>query len=213
MIRSINYALLFVLLLIVMIIAIISYGEIARGEELTSSEYATHHEIATSMAAANMKDLPDVGADPITNNPAISYFTKHPNVKRLTVYRCDEDPTCTKKVVSSLHIDRADVMDQTRYLKTLDFQRNPEPTPPNVITYYDSKENYFVIMDTRNITTLTFTTILIKNETSQLGKSTVFDLPPDFDNQKKIIGSMFLETTPQKARYVYFQLIPSPSPK
>ena len=213
MIRSINYALLYLLLLIIMIIGLISYCEMAHSEEITSSEYADHRDMARRMASGNMKTLPDVGTDPITNNPVISYFTKHPNVKRLTVYRCDEDPTCTKKYVSSLHIDRDAVMNANRYLKTLDYEFKPEPTPSNIITYYDSKENYYVIMESLEITTLKFTTILSKSEDSQLGKTTEFDLPVDFDNQKKIIGSMLLEVTPTKARYVYFQLIPSPSPK
>ena len=179
----------------------------AWGEELDTSlmvKVSTEYDVSPGISKVTT----------YATNPVIAYFANHPNVKRLTVYRCDEDPICIKPKVSSLHIDRDDVMDANRYLKTLEYEFKPEPTPSNIISYYDSKEKYYVIFQKFNdITTLKFTTILSKSEDSQLRKTTEFDLPVDFDNQKKIIGSMLLEVTPTKARYVYFQLIPSPSPK
>ena len=199
---------LFVLLsFVILIIGIIIYGEVAHSEELDTSgmvKVSTEYDVSPSISKLIT----------YATNPVLAYFTNHPNVKRLTVYRCDEDSTCTNKQVSSLHIDRDDVMDDNRYLKTLEYEFKPEPTPSNILTYYDSKEKYYVIFQKFNdITTLKFSTILGKSEDSQLRKTTEFDLPVDFDNQKKIIGSMLLEVTPTKARYVYFQLIPSPSPK
>ena len=199
---------LFVLLsFVILIIGIIIYGEVAHSEEIDTSgmvKVSTEYDVSPSISKIIT----------YATNPVLAYFAHHPNVKRLTVYRCDEDPMCIKKQVSSLHIDRDDVMDATRYLKTLEYEFKPEPTPSDILTYYDSKEKYYVIFQKFNdITTLKFTTILSKSEDSQLRKTTEFDLPVDFDNQKKIIGSMLLEVTPTKARYVYFQLIPSPSPK
>ena len=42
-------------------------------------------------------------------------------------------------------------MDANRYLKTLEYEFKPEPTPSNIISYYDSKENYYVIMESLEI--------------------------------------------------------------
>ena len=207
MYKYLQTSLVVILAFVVLIIGIIAYGEIAHGEELDTSgmvKVSTEYDVSPSISKLTT----------YATNPVLAYFVHHPNVKRLTVYRCDEDPICIKPKVSSLHIDRDDVMDAKRYLKTLDYQFNPEPTPSDILTYYDSKEKYYVVFQKFNeITTLKFTTILSKSEDSQLRKTTEFDLPVDFDNQKKIIGSMLLEVTPTKARYVYFQLIPSPSPK